>query len=197
MIIHLDSETATAWESWLFQLHNVVQKNPQVDPLAEIAKACAENHAFREFVIEWYIERHGIPKKYALHPGYIYLLKAEGFHGIFSKWIGRYKIGLTTNPQKRLADLNRQQAPCPIVLVRTVPVANMLAAEQWLHDRFTVRRRHGEWFDFWNHELRSVHSAYDRLQRENKPKFSLLKTLTILTAIGVAVAVLALALLLL
>ena len=94
--------------------------------------------------------------------GYVYLMKAQGFHGILSPLLGRYKIGLTNNPSRRLAELNSEQAPCPIVGIRYIQVEDNLAVEQELHRKFKSDRRYGEWFDFWIWQMPLVHVAYGR-----------------------------------
>lgn len=95
-------------------------------------------------------------------PGYVYLVKAQGFHGVLSKVIGRYKIGLSRRPELRLEQLNSSQAPCPIKGIRYIQVQDMKAIEDKLHEQFKVQRRHGEWFDFWFWQMPMVNLAFDR-----------------------------------
>lgn len=95
-------------------------------------------------------------------PGYVYLVKAQGFHGILSKVIGRYKIGLSRKPELRLEQLNSSQAPCPITGLRYIQVQDMKAIEDKLHEQFKSQRRHGEWFDFWFWQMPLVNLSFDR-----------------------------------
>ena len=104
--------------------------------------------------------------------GYVYLVKARGFHGLLSPLLGRYKIGLTNNPRRRLHELNSEQAPCPIVGVRNIAVKDNAAVERALHQRFAKQRRHGEWFDFWAWELPLVDAAFNRAEKPLSAKVS-------------------------
>ena len=105
--------------------------------------------------------------------GYVYLVKAKGFHGrLLSPLLGRYKIGLTNNPERRLNELNSQQAPCPIVGIRNIAVRDNATVERALHQKFAKQRRHGEWFDFWVWELPLVEMAYDRAEKPLSAKVS-------------------------
>jgi hypothetical protein len=85
-------------------------------------------------------------------PGKIYLMKAIGYGGIIPGClIGRYKIGLSRNPDARLDQLLSSQPCCDIEIVHTVDVENMAENEQILHDIFKnsnvklVKSR--EWFN--------------------------------------------------
>ncbi len=56
-------------------------------------------------------------------PGYIYLLKAEGFHGVIPGYVmSRVKIGLTRNLQNRIDQLEEGQAPCNYKVIRSIYV---------------------------------------------------------------------------
>ncbi|MDJ0617023.1 MAG: GIY-YIG nuclease family protein [Calothrix sp. MO_192.B10] len=89
--------------------------------------------------------------------GYIYIMEAEGFHGIFPGKLLKYKrikIGLSRNPNSRENRLNSTQPPCNINLIDTVYVYNMKDAETHLHQMFqscnVKLRKSKEWYDF-NH----------------------------------------------
>ena len=94
--------------------------------------------------------------------GFVYLVEAKGFYGIFSFLIKRRKIGLSNNPERRLKELNSEQAPCPIVGIRYIEVKDNNITEKELHAKFARNRKHGEWFDFWIWELPLVDLAYER-----------------------------------
>lgn len=69
-------------------------------------------------------------------PGFVYLA---------STGEGHYKIGMSTNPQKRIAKLGKQ-SPFYITLLHVIPVDDMARAENHLHRLFADRRGRGEWF---------------------------------------------------
>jgi len=93
---------------------------------------------------------------------YVYLVEAQGFHGILSALIKRRKIGLTNNPSRRLSELNSSQAPCPIAIIKVISVTDNARVESELHSQFRRNRKHGEWFDFWVWELPLVAWMYSR-----------------------------------
>lgn len=150
------------WEKWLIDLHVAASSNTRIDPLAEIDKAT--NDLFlRELLKNLYCSRYGVPRASAHSPGYVYLMRCEGFHGILSPLKSRYKIGLSFKSEQRLKQLNGQQAPAPIVKVAEVFVQDMKTTEDLLHGRFASSRVHKEWFDFWAWELPKVLAVYKKL----------------------------------
>jgi hypothetical protein len=69
--------------------------------------------------------------------GKIYLMKAIGYGGIIPGClIGRYKIGLSRNPEARLDQLLSAQPCCDIEIVHTVSVERMADVEAELHRIF-------------------------------------------------------------
>ena len=94
--------------------------------------------------------------------GFVYLVEAQGFHGVLSFLVKRRKIGLSNNPERRLKELNSEQSPCPIVGIRYIEVKDNSFTEKDLHAKFAKNRKHGEWFDFWIWELPLVDLAYER-----------------------------------
>lgn len=90
--------------------------------------------------------------------GYIYFLNARGTN--------RYKIGLTVDLQRRLKELNGQQAAFPIDLRWSIRVSDMRSAEKALHDRFQGSNPHGEWFEFEQRDLPIVQSAYQEVAQQ-------------------------------
>ncbi|MDJ0800015.1 MAG: GIY-YIG nuclease family protein [Calothrix sp. MO_167.B12] len=70
-------------------------------------------------------------------PGYIYIMEAQGYNGIIpGLFIKRIKIGLSRNPNAREWQLNGQQAPCNINLIKSIYVYSMEEAENYLHKEF-------------------------------------------------------------
>ena len=85
-------------------------------------------------------------------PGKIYLMKAIGYGGIIPGClIGRYKIGLSRNPDARLEQLLSAQPCCDIEIVHTVDVADMAEVEEELHEIFKNSNvkllKSKEWFN--------------------------------------------------
>lgn len=85
-------------------------------------------------------------------PGKIYLMKAIGYGGLIPGCLmGRYKIGLSRNPEARLDQLHSAQPCCDIEIIHTVDVDNMAEVERELHDIFKnsnvklIKSR--EWFN--------------------------------------------------
>jgi hypothetical protein len=90
-------------------------------------------------------------------PGYVYLIHARGTR--------RFKIGLTTRSiEQRFAELNGSQSPYPLELLEVIETDNVSATEGYLHSKFSHQRRHGEWFEFSNKQLREVLREFDRLE---------------------------------
>lgn len=70
-------------------------------------------------------------------PGKIYLMKALGYHGLIPGClIGRYKIGLSRNPEARLDQLHSNQPPCDLEIIHTIDVDDMALVEKDLHQVF-------------------------------------------------------------
>jgi len=69
--------------------------------------------------------------------GYIYLLKAKGFHGwIPGAVLGRYKIGLSRDVDRRLDTLHSNQPPTDLEVVKVIAVEDMASVEAELHRVF-------------------------------------------------------------
>lgn len=86
-------------------------------------------------------------------PGKIYLMRAIGYGGIIPGClIGRYKIGLSRNPEARLDQLLSAQPCCDIEIIHTVDVDDMGAVEGELHEIFKKSNvklvKSQEWFSF-------------------------------------------------
>ncbi len=103
---------------------------------------------------------------YRNKPGYIYLINAKGTR--------RYKIGLTTRDvEQRFNELNSSQSPYPLELVTYIETDNVTETEGYLHQRYAFQRRHGEWFEFTNRELKGVLREFDRLENGDRGWFRL------------------------
>ena len=69
--------------------------------------------------------------------GYIYLLKAKDFHGwIPGAVLGRYKIGLSRDVDRRLETLHSNQPPTDLEVVKVIAVEDMAEVELELHRVF-------------------------------------------------------------
>lgn len=90
-------------------------------------------------------------------PGYVYLLIAQGYHGIIpGLLLKRCKIGLSRNPEarvKQIASFEGSQPPCDISILETIYVQDMKLVEGKLHKKFkssSVKlKKSREWFDLW------------------------------------------------
>lgn len=101
---------------------------------------------------------------YRNKPGFIYLIHAKGTN--------RYKIGLTTRSvEQRFAELNGSQSPYPLELLEFIETDNVTETEGHLHGKFALQRRHGEWFEFNNRQLREVLREFDRLENGDRVWF--------------------------
>lgn len=69
--------------------------------------------------------------------GYVYLIRAEN---------GLHKIGCAKNPHARIKSFMGAIAPFEIELIHTIPSPDMRMAESYLHQKYSHRRRMGEWF---------------------------------------------------
>lgn len=81
-------------------------------------------------------------------------MKAIGYGGIIPGCLaGRYKIGLSRNPEVRLDQLLSAQPCCDIEIVHTVDVENMAEVEADLHKVFEKSNvkliKSQEWFNFY------------------------------------------------
>ncbi len=76
-------------------------------------------------------------------PGYIYIVYS----------IGRYKIGLSKQPRRRIQAI---QSPYPIELICIIQTNDMLSLEIELHARFDHARKHGEWFELSDEDVEEI-----------------------------------------
>ncbi len=85
-------------------------------------------------------------------PGYVYLIEAQGFHGIVpGKLLRRCKIGLSRDPELRRQNFVDSQFPCDVEIITTIYVEDMAEVETKLHQIFKVcnvsLEKSREWFD--------------------------------------------------
>lgn len=92
------------------------------------------------------------PRRNDHEPGFIYLIEAEGFHGILpGKLLRRCKIGLSRDPQLRRQNFVDSQFPCNVEIITTIYVEDMAEVERELHQIFKAQNikleKSREWFD--------------------------------------------------
>lgn len=92
-------------------------------------------------------------KTYAVIPGVVYLIEAEGS--------GCIKIGRGRSASYRLAAL-ATASPFPLRLLREVSTTDAAGLERTLHQRYSAYRTHGEWFEL-------PRDAVTELLKENFP----------------------------
>lgn len=81
--------------------------------------------------------------------GTVYFIHAQGTR--------RYKIGLTTREfSERLKELNSTQSPYPLVPIKTILVKDVKSVEAQLHKQFGEYRKHGEWFELNDNQVKQV-----------------------------------------
>lgn len=159
----------SGYERKLHLVYLKTQRNRATSVEVEIRNLANDDDDLYDKLFSEYVSRYGYEGvNTSMGAGYVYLMRAEGFHGILAGVIGRYKIGKSNNPQRRHVELNGQQAPCPISCLRYIEVDDMHAVETSLHKRFKANRRHGEYFDFWRWELPVLHLAYNRFANSNR-----------------------------
>lgn len=81
-------------------------------------------------------------KPYVKKPGYVYLLKS----------LGLYKIGKATNLKDRIKSYTTQN-PHGIELITYTKTDDYTKLELEMHERFSDKRRKGEWFDLNEEDL--------------------------------------------
>lgn len=79
--------------------------------------------------------------------GYVYIVRAGQY----------FKIGRTKDITNRLTQLAIQLPEKPILL-HTISTSNPIAAEQYFHDRFSLRRLNGEWFALSDDDIDALQS---------------------------------------
>jgi hypothetical protein len=101
------------------------------------------------------VDKHVLPSKIfsviAHEPRFIYIFTANEFDGA-------YKIGLTNDIERRLADM---QTGCPFLLIpiKVYKVDNPTAIEIMLHSFFKKKRIRGEWFRLTDIDISYIDEA--------------------------------------
>ena len=83
--------------------------------------------------------------------GYVYLVHALGTK--------RYKIGRTTNPDKRMETL-KHCSPFPLKLLGILQTDNFVLEEKRLHKIASSYRVHGEWFELPSSWLKDLNAWF-------------------------------------
>lgn len=93
--------------------------------------------------------------------GIVYLVWAKGTN--------RYKIGFTNRKfEERMRELSSGQSPYPLELVKKVVCDKAPEVESKLHQRFSICRSYGEWFEFDAKEVIEVRKLMDVLTSKKK-----------------------------
>lgn len=87
--------------------------------------------------------------------GDVYLVKMKG--------LNYYKIGVTKNIENRIKSLQNGN-PIEIQLIKSIPVADMYAKENYLHSKYDYANMKNEWFEF---NLSEVEEIIDYLSKNN------------------------------
>lgn len=77
----------------------------------------------------------------------IYMNMTKGYIYAIKDSTGRYKIGKSIHPMKRLKELQTAQND-RLKVEFTIAVDDMTRAERAAHDLFAAYRKDGEWFEF-------------------------------------------------
>jgi hypothetical protein len=106
------------------------------------------------------------PKRYEYRddnvPGWIYVLEAEGYHGIYPGCIlRRVKIGLSRDVDQRLDTLHSNQPCCDYKLIKVIYVESMSDVETRLHQIFknsnVKLKKSREYFDLYPWQMVYLH----------------------------------------
>lgn len=111
-------------------------------------------------------------------PGYIYLIEAKDFHGIFPGcYLKRCKIGLTRDIERRLSDFASNQPPCDIQLLKSIYVEDMDEVESQLHQQYKSANvkllKSREWFDLYPWQVEVIKAQMSRLAAKSEPQINL------------------------
>jgi len=85
---------------------------------------------------------------------YIYIIQAEN---------GLCKIGISTNPKRRLSTL---QTGSPVSLKLIFQFEGNYDTEEQLHNMFAHKQQHGEWFRLSNDDLASIAEIIEEQKNE-------------------------------
>lgn len=128
-------------------------------------------------------------------PGWIYLLEAEGFHGVLpGAYLKRCKIGLTRSVENRLDTLHSSQPCCNYKVIRAIYVHDMASVEDALHAQFKhcnvklIKSR--EWHDLlpWQYaQVLWMFNRYDSKHNHSIPPRVIAGGLVALLGVGLLI----------
>jgi len=106
----------------------------------------------RELELEQYKNRDiKAEKKARKIKSFVYLMLGES---------GKYKIGTSKAPKRRLKEL-RLASSENIILVGTIEILDAYKIEKEIHDLFIDKKSHSEWFSLTNNDIRTIKKLYD------------------------------------
>ncbi len=121
--------------------------------------------------------------------GFVYLMEAVGYHGLIPGcFIRRCKIGLSRDPQKRLADFHSNQPPCDLRIIESIFVEDMAEVEALLHEQFrhckVKLNRSREWFDLNPVQYWQAQQAFEKHGKARYSHILLPSKLVLASAVG-------------
>jgi hypothetical protein len=87
---------------------------------------------------------------------------------IYNPVMKLYKIGISTNPTKRLKDLKHASGICSLKLISTHGLINSKEIESVIHRKFYQKNVIGEWFDLESDEIEYIYKTF---LNHNSPNF--------------------------
>ena len=87
---------------------------------------------------------------------------------VFRDTKGLYKIGVSNDPVRRMADIRRTH-PDEYECLHLIPTENAFRLESFLHDYFASKRVHGEWFRLNERDMIYLRKAGDHLLNHQQP----------------------------
>ena len=110
-----------------------------------------------ELIEPIYQKMYGMGRPYYGN-AYIPIIKRKNDNGyvyLFSMDSNKYKIGISTNPAKRIKSINAAN-PEHVELIHTIPTDNMEQLELMLHEHFKDKRLNGEWFGLDDNDVATI-----------------------------------------
>ena len=86
--------------------------------------------------------------------GYVYLIHAEHTN--------LYKIGRTSDVQRRFRELSATKGPHEYKLLKAVATKDCVETEKKMHHTFARFRRNGEWFELKKTDLKNAKKMMDK-----------------------------------
>jgi hypothetical protein len=75
----------------------------------------------------------------------------------------RYKIGLSLNPEQRIASMQLPAKPDVVLIFRTSKAAEL---ERTLHTKYAAHREHGEWFLLQKPQIAEIHKVCEAWRKQ-------------------------------